>query len=284
MKLFQSKFFVICLVIALLLVLIPSVLAALGQTDLLRAAMGSVAKPFTWMFSKASNAVNGFVAVFTEYDDLREENQALREELEVLKNQEHENQVIQSENEWFREYLNLHSQNPNFKLTNARVIGREAGNYSTVLILDRGSIHGIKRQMPILTEDGVLGYVSEVGLDYCKVVSLVETASSIGVYTDRTNVLGTVEGELALRKEGKCVMPNIPSSADIAAGDKVYTSGGAGSVYPSGVPVGTVISIEADEQTRTLRAIVQPEVDFTELDRIQYVMIFCGYETGEASS
>lgn len=284
MKLFKTKFFAICLVIALVLVLVPSVLAALGQTDLLRAALGSVSKPFTWVFSKASDAVNGFVAVFTEYDALREENEALREELESLKNQEHQNQVIQNENDWLRAYLNLHAQNPNFRLTDARVIGRETGNYATVLTLNRGSIHGVKRQMPVLTEDGVLGTVSEVGLDYCKVVSLIETASGIGVYTDRTGVIGVVQGDLALRTDGKCVMPSVSSTADIAVGDRVYTSGGAGSVYPPGLPVGTVVSIEADEQTRTLRAVIQPQVDFTDLDSLRNVMIFCGYETGEASS
>lgn len=282
MKLFRSKFFAVCLVVALVLVLVPSALAATGQTDLLRTAVGSIAKPFTWAFSKAAEGVDGFVAVFTRYDELKAENEALRAELEALKEAEHGDQVLRHENEWLREYLNLHVQNPNFRLTDARVVGREAGNYATVLTLDRGSIHGIKRQMPVLTGDGVLGYVSEVGLNYCKVASLIETASGIGVYTDRAGVIGVVQGDLALRNEGKCVMPSLSATADIAVGDRVYTSGGGGSVYPPGLPVGTVVSIEADEQTRTLRAVIEPEVALNHSDGLRNVMIFCGYQTGEA--
>ena len=282
MKLFRSKFFLLCLAIALVLVLVPSILAALGQTDLLRAAVGTVSKPFVWCFSKASDAVNGFTAVFTEYDRLREENASLREELESLKNKDHDDQVLQNENAWLRDYLNIDNEMPDFAMKDARVISHASGNYATVFTLNKGRVHGVFRNLPVMTEQGLLGYISEVGLDYCKVVSLVETASSVGVYTDRMGVLGVVEGDPALRADGKCVMTNIPSTADIEVGDRIYTSGGSGSIYPTGLPVGTVLAIEADEQTRTLRAVIDPDVNFSDSDSIRRVMILCGYATEEA--
>ena len=233
MKLFKSKFFLFCLAIALVLVLVPSVLTALGQTDLLRAAMGTVSKPFVWCFSKASDAVNGFVEVFTEYDRLREENASLRAELDALKGTDHDKQVLQNENDWLRDYLNIQAENPQAILTDARVISRDAGNYSTVLFLDKGSIHGVKKDCPVMTADGLLGYVSEVGLDYCKVVGLIETASSVGAYAERAGVTGEVKGDVNLYADGKCVMTGITS--DVTVGDKIYTSGDPKSRYPAGL-------------------------------------------------
>ena len=88
MNFFKSRFFILCLVAAIVLTLIPTLIAAFGGTDLLRSALGTVAKPFTMCGSGIANAFNGFVEIFTQYDELKEENAALREELEALKEKE----------------------------------------------------------------------------------------------------------------------------------------------------------------------------------------------------
>ena len=280
MKLLKSKFFVVCVAIAIVAVLVPSALAAFGQVDILRSGLKTVAKPFEWCGSRMADAVNGFVSVFTEYDELVEENKQLRDTIESMKNDAADNEVLQKENQWLKDYLEFHSQNPDFVLTDADIISHEAGNFSTVLTLSKGKVHGIKMNMPVITANGVLGYVSEVGLDWCRVVSIIETSSKVGVYTDRSGVIGTVEGNLELRAEGKCLM-SYAADADIKVGDRVYTSG-TGSIYPGGLFIGRIVSIEADEATRSLMAVVEPSVDFSSLQSLGSVMIICGYRTQEA--
>jgi rod shape-determining protein MreC len=95
--------------------------------------------------------------------------------------------------------------------------------------------------------------VTDVGLDFCRVVSIVESSSSVGVYVDRSQVQGVVKGDVALREDGVCLM-SYSADADIKTGDLVYTSGGSGSSYPAGLLVGEIISITADDTTRTLVA------------------------------
>ena len=151
MNFFKSKLFIFCLIAAILLTLVPTLIAAFGGTDLLRAALGTVAKPFTMCASGVANAFNGFVDVFTEYDKLKEENEELRAELEEYKNKEYNEELLQAHNDWLKDYINLHDQNPNFIFTEANVISREAGNYSTVLTFNKGSVHGIKKRMPVLS-------------------------------------------------------------------------------------------------------------------------------------
>ena len=277
MKFFRSKFFIVCVAVALVLVLVPSVFAAFGRTDLVRSALVTVAKPFSFIGSTFANAVNGFTDIFTDYDRLKEENAALRAELEELSLQEHNAEVVQNENEWLKAYLQFHNDHPDYLLTDARIIAREAGNYSTILTLDRGTVHGVKTEMPVIFEGGLFGYVSEVGLDWCRVVTVVETASSVGVYTDRTGATGIAEGDPSLRNGGNCRMTYINADADIRVGDRVYTSG-SGSMYPAGLLLGTVTSITADEATRSLIAEIKPAVDFTTVDRIDRLVIICGYE------
>ena len=91
----------------------------------------------------------------------------------------------------------------------------------------------------VITEDGVFGSVSECGIDWAKVVSIVETASAVSVYSERTGVTGVVSGDTALRTDGYCIMTYIASNADIKVGDRIFTSGNGG-IYPAGLLIGEV--------------------------------------------
>ena len=155
MKFYKSKFFIISVIIAAVLVLIPALLSAFGYTGIVTSVLKTVAKPFEAIGNSASKAVSGFVSVFTEYDKLKEENAALKEELQSVEELEHENDVLTAENEWLKNYLKMKNDFPEFVLTDASIISRESGNYATVLTLDRGQLHGIKKNMPVVTADGV---------------------------------------------------------------------------------------------------------------------------------
>ena len=277
MKLFKSKAFIICLSVAIILTLIPTMLAAFGGMDLLRSFAGTVAKPFSLAGSKVAEAFNGFVDVFANYDELKEENEELRQELEEYKNKEYEEQLLREQNDWLKGYINFHSSNPSFKLTDAKIVSREAGNYGTVITLNKGTAHSIKKNMPVITADGLLGYVSEVSLDWCKVTTVIEAKNSIGVYSERQGLQGILTGSVELREEGLCKMTFIDSADGIQIGDKIYTSGGSKSIYPADLYIGSVSEIKIDEMTGEAVATVTPEIDFTKLSDISNVMIVCGY-------
>ena len=280
MNFFKSKFFIICLVVAILLALIPTMIAAFGGTDMLRSVMGTVAKPFTMCGSGIANAINGFVDVFESYDELEAENLALKAEIEELKQKEYNEELLREQNEWLKDYINLHEKHPELNFTDAAVIAREADNYSTSLTLDRGSAHGVKKNMPVITDDGLIGYVSEVGLDWCRVSTIIETSSSIGVYTDRARQLGVLSGDADLRSDGYCKLNYIGEEGNLGIGDRVYTAGGKDSIYPTGLLIGSVSSVDIDGVTGEMVARVKTEVDFTDLDSVRRVMIVIGIGGG----
>lgn len=280
MKFFKSRFFIVCVIIATVLVIVPSALSIFGYTDVIRVTLKTVATPFEWCGTKIADGIDGFVSVFRDYDELKAENEELRAKVEALENEKYQSDVLRDQNEWLKQYLNIGNKDPYLKLSEAVVIARESGNYSTVLTLNKGTLNGIKKNMPVITEDGVFGYVSECGPSFSKVVSIIETASSVGVYSERAGVTGIVEGSVALREEGACLMTYINADADIKVGDRIFT-GGNGSIYPSGLLVGEITEISADEATRTLTAKIKPAVNLAEIEDISKLMIIVGYSSEE---
>ena len=207
---------------------------------------------------------------------LAQENAALREQLDDYRDRIYNAKMLEEENRWLSDYLGLKKEHSDFLFEEASVIGRESGNYSTVYTLSRGTLHDIKVNMPVITEDGVVGYVTEVGPTWCRAVSIIETASAVGAYVERSGELGLVEGSFELRFDGKCRMVRLPADADVREGDRVLTSG-LGSIYPRGLFVGEVESVSADPYSRTLTAVLKPRIDYSSLVKVMIIKDYTIY-------
>lgn len=273
LKLIKSRFFIISLAVALLLSIVPGVLCAMGQGSYIRSALVTVATPFRWAFTKVGEGLSGFSMYFRTLEELRDENEALRAELEGYKNLVYDAELIGEENEFLSEFLGIKEEHVDFLFEDATVVGRESTNYRTVYTLSKGTLHGIEVNMPIITEEGLVGHITEVGATWSKAVLITETASAVGGYIERSGVLGVVEGTYELRTEGVCRMVYIEPDSDIRVGDKVLSSG-MGGVYPRGILIGRISEISVDENTRTLTALIEPSAD---LDSISKLMIITEY-------
>lgn len=273
LKLIKSRFFIITLAVALLLSIIPGVLCAMGQGSYVRSAIVTVGTPFRWVFTKIGEGISGFSVYFKTIDALREENDALRRELDEYKNLVYDAELIEEENDFLSDFLGLKEEHLDFALEDASVLGREATNYRTLLTLSKGTLHGIDVNMPIITETGLIGHITEVGATWSKAVVITETASAVGGYIERSGALGVVEGTYELRTDGLCRMVYIEADSDIRIGDKVITSG-IGGIYPRGLLIGRVSAVEVDENSRTLTATIEPAA---ELDSVSKVMIVTEY-------
>lgn len=277
MRFFKNKFFIIALSVALILATSATVLSVMGIESPLRSIIGGIATPFRWGAAKISQGIAGFAAYFTEFDRLTEENVALRGEIAELREALAASRADAGEIEFLRGMMGLESLDPEWELCGAVVIGRESGSYMTVYTLNRGSLHGVKENMPVITAEGVVGYVRELGAFWCKVIPIMETISSLGGYVQRSGASGIVAGDYSLRQSGRCRMSYIEEGADIEEGDLIITSG-SGAIYPAGLVVGVVEEMVADPFGRTYTATIVPAVDF---DRLSRVMIITSYRLAE---
>lgn len=277
MKIFKNKFFIICLCVAVVIAGASTTFSLMGYRALGRDIIGTAAFPVRWIASVFTNAADGFGTYFSSINALTDDVESLKEENAALKEQLARAEMLEAENARLREYLAMKAENPSYAFEEARVIGREANNYITVFTLNRGSIHGIERDMPVITKDGIVGCVSEVGLTWCKVSTVLESARAVGVYLPTSNVSGILSGDVSMRQEGLCKLTFVDLDAKdaqkVQPGDRVFSSG-IGSVYPPELLVGEVMSVEVDSASRTLIATVKPAVDFSVLE---YMMILTEY-------
>ena len=250
-----------------------TVLSVMGISDPLRNIFGTLTAPARWCAAKISDGIDGYKIYFQSIEELVERNNALADENAELRKQLAEAQLSEGQTEYFREYLGLAWLEEKWTMTEATVIGRETTPYRTTYTLNRGSLHGVKRGMPVVTAQGTVGSVVEVGLGYCRVSCIVETSSTVGVYVKRSGADGLLRGEMKLREDGLCQLTELDADADIVVGDLIVTAG-TGSIYPAGLTVGVVSELVPDKFSRTLTATVRPAAD---LEALRTVMIITEY-------
>lgn len=270
----KTKFFMILMILMIIFTVVPSVMSAVGAGSYVRNAVNVILTPAKNLFSYASDAVSGFTSYFTEFDRVVAENNELREELSSLKERVSHAEEVEKMNEWLYKYLELRREHIDYKYVECKVTGSESGNYMTVFVLDKGTSSGIAKNMCVVTNYGVVGYVKEVGTNWCKVVTLLESDNSLGAYIERTDEIGVVKGDFSLASEGICKMLYISADSDVKVGDRILTSG-YGSVYPRGLPVGEVIKIEPDPNTQTIVAYIKPA---EQMQDIKKLMVITDYE------
>ncbi|MBQ9717100.1 MAG: rod shape-determining protein MreC [Clostridia bacterium] len=270
---FKNKFFYIMTVLALLLTIVPSVFYSMGLTFVFRDAVCVLLTPMQKVFNYATEAVDGFAAYFYKFDELIEENIALRERVAELEKQNYDAAELEERSAWMSSFLEMKTQHTDFKMLSASVTGRESGNYSKVLTIDVGTGAGVSLNMPVVTSEGIVGRITELGYNWAKVTTIVEPQSSVGAYIERTEDAGICEGTFDLSADGLCRLSYLPAEAETEVGDRVLSTG-FGSVYPRGLVIGYVETVGINEYTRSPDVTVKCAVDFSELTQVMIITDF----------
>jgi rod shape-determining protein MreC len=145
----------------------------------------------------------------------------------------------------------------------ARVIARDPVSWHQALFVDRGIEDGLAVGMPVINYEGIVGYISQVWLGTAKVRLVLSSDVFVGAIVQRTRVAGVITGKGGAT--GLCEMIYLPIDADIKEGD-IIVSSGVGGKYPSGIRLGTVLSVVREDYFQ--RAIILPAVDFSRLEEV----------------
>lgn len=259
--------------LTLLVTIVPSVFYSMGVTFVFRDAVCAILTPMQKVFNYATEAVDGFAAYFYKFDELVEENNALRERIAELEKQNYDAAELEERSAWMSSFLEMKTAHTDFKMLSASVTGRESGNYSRVLTIDVGSGAGVTLNMPVVTSDGIVGRITEIGYNWAKVTAVSEAQSAVGAYIERTEEAGICEGKFELSSDGCCKLSYLPADADVRVGDRVLSTG-FGSVYPRGLVIGYVEEVGVNEYTRALDVTVRLAVDFSDLTQVMIITDF----------
>jgi len=235
---------------------------------------GVIASPFR---SAYTAVVSWFMDKQNYYQDvtaLEEENAALKRENAQLQAQLRQAQTDSEENARLRELLNLRPQNYELELESASVTERTVTNWTSSLTLNVGTDHGVEAGDCVIDETyALVGVVSEVGLNWCTVLTLVDTDTSMGAQVFRTRDLGLAVGDFTLMRENRLRLDYLPADCQLLGGGLVVTSG-LGGYYPSGLSIGTVEEVQLSDSGAASYAVLAPSADFDSLVEVFVIKSF----------
>jgi rod shape-determining protein MreC len=216
-------------------------------------------------FTYLKNKMSGNDSFFADMDTLKSENEDLKKKNSELEQSLRELEIIKAENDTLKEYVNLKDKYTDYTTVPADVINRDISNYSSTIIINVGSDDGIKEEMTVIADSGLVGHVISVTNNTAKVQTIVDTASAvtskISTTEDTIVVQGTLEDKSTLRANF------IPTDAVVLQGDTVETSG-IGGIYPKGIHIGTITEVVNTNNITDRYAIVQTAVDFNKLNTV----------------
>lgn len=271
---FKTRAFIaMCVLAVLLLGLGLLSMAGRGRVTIVEDIVGMIVTPLQRASNRLVGAAGNFKKVFTEYDQLQADYAALQEQLAQAQEQLRDAEEDIVENKTLRGALGLAEENPDMKFVSAHVSGSDLDGYSQTLTLNKGSVHGVKAGDMVVTGEGIVGYISEVGTTWCKVITILDPSCEIGVILTRTGQASVLKGDATLSAEGRCKASYLKNDVTLTVGDNVETSG-IGGLFPEGLFVGRVREVKSETTGLSQYAIIEPAVQIKDLDTVLIITEF----------
>lgn len=230
--------------------------------------INTIFSPVQTVTSKISDGVGGFVNYLFEIKNVKNENDRLTREVAELKHNYRSAEDYKAENERLKEILDIKEKNPLAKdSVVCEIIGWSNDNWYSYYTVNKGTAQGIQNKDIVICPSGLVGQVCEVGLNWARISTIIETSSSVGARIVRSGDVAIISGDYELERRGLCKMTFINKDAQIIAGDTVETSG-LGENYPGNIALGKVVQIVSDSAGVSQYAIVEPYADLKNLKQV----------------
>lgn len=256
--------------IVLLIIAIGFVALALGGylTPLSRVILTPLISAQTWLATRYQ-AIQSYILEPVDVSTLRKENSELEAEIARLQIEIIELQQQVSETQILSTLVDYARSRPENKYIAAAVIGRDPSPFFHYVIINRGSDDGLRRGMPVVTQQGLVGQIDSVAAGAARVELINDPASAVNVILQQTTteavLVGSVTGELRLEL--------IPQDVTVPPGELIVTSGLGGN-YPPNLVIGQVSAVRRQDYDLFQNASVQTSVDFSQLEIVLVIINF----------
>ena len=258
---------ILCVTLSLMIIL--SVIGACGNT-FLSSAFNYLTEGLSKVSATTSAGINK-----KSYEDLEKENKKLSKEIADLRTQLVDYYQLRDENARLWKYYDIKKNHTDYELLPCTVIRRDSNDDFYSFTADVGTADGVQVQDPVITENGLVGFVSSVDATSCHVTTILSPDTQAGAIDAVTNENGIISGNPVHSDKNMTTLTKIDSSGNINKGDIIVTSG-LGGVYPANLIVGEVISIEYDKYDTTKYAVIKP---YEDIRKLTDVVIITDFET-----
>jgi rod shape-determining protein MreC len=232
-----------------------------SQGRLIRVWTVGAVTPFQRAGASGIGGVRGLWNHYFALQNTSRENERLRSENDTLKLQINQLESKAKEAERLGKLLDFRQAHPNVPMLAARVIGTSADTASQTVYLDRGERDGIRRNMGVITPDGVVGKVIESYRDSSQVLLLTDKDSGVGAMLSESRIQSPVGGA----GEPLLSMKYVPNDDTVKMGEHVVTSG-MDRIFPRDLPVGTISQIKEGNPFKQIR--VRPAANLERLEEV----------------
>ena len=215
-----------------------------------------------------SSAISGYFGSFSNLRSAQSENDLLKKRVQEQEVEIKGNEDLIAENARLRSLLDLKAKSK-ITVLNAQIIGRDPSIWFDSSIVNRGSLDGVKLNMPVVTNGGLVGRVTAVSPLTAQVDLITRDKSGVGAIVGEisgSNALGVVSGT---SKKDVVEMRYVPGSVEVQVGQIVYTSGQDG-IYPAGLKVGEIVEVVPGSATTPHKIFIRPS---SGIDSMQEVAI-----------
>ena len=258
-------------VVALALVLLIAIALVLAGQLPLAGSLGDVAldvvAPLEGLVSGTYRGAAGSGRGVQTVEELVEENQRLRAQVEQLTRDGTRAPELQRENDELRSLLGLKQSGTTFQWTDAQVIGYDASNLVRSAVIDRGGRDGLVDGMTVMTPRGLVGKIVNLGPTASRVLLETDPASSVNAMVQRSRAKGVIYGQRGAAGSLQLVLRYVPQGEEMQPGDRVITSG-LGGIFPEGIAIGQVTQVRQQGTDMFQEATVEPYVDFARVETV----------------
>jgi rod shape-determining protein MreC len=220
--------------------------------------------------SSIKTSVGGFFESFSSMRTAVTENDQLRERVLQLETQVRESETLTSENERLKGLLNFQNESK-YKILPGRVIARDPSTWFDMATINRGSLDGVKLNMPVVTSDGLAGRVIAVSPVTAQFILLPDEKSAAAAVIGEigsSNALGVVRGT---GEKGVLEMRYVPGYEKVEVGEMVFTSGQDG-LFPAGIKIGEIVEVRSGSATVPHTIFIRPAVRMSALSEVAILL------------
>ncbi len=259
----------------LLSILVPLIVyranaATPGEANVVDKIVLFATSPLEHLMTWATGLVSDSWYEYVDIVDARKENAELRRRLLAVERDVDILRTLEIENRHLTALLDIKEKNPTFRFQAARVIAAGSSPLSRTLEIDRGSLAGIRRGMPVIAGQGLVGVIQRVGWSTAEVLTIADDKVAVRALVVRTRARGRVRGR-GLFPRFKLKLSEVLRDDDVAVGDRITTSG-HDAVFPAGIPIGEVTDVVVETGVQHRVAEVEPYVDFARLEDVSVIL------------
>ena len=177
------------------------------------------------------------------------------------------------QNEFYKDFLDIKENNKDFKFSPARVISKNNNDTFATFTIDKGTVDGVKVYDPVITSDGLVGYISDAYANQSTVMTVLNPKINVSAIDNHSRDTGNIHGDAALSIDGYTKMEYISSDNTISSGNYIVTSG-EGGIFPSSLIIGTVVEVKTADNKISCEAVIQPIVNFSKLSDVMVITDF----------